>query len=170
VNIEPLRVPLIPEVIALMELGDPYITPRTYTDYWLYAELFSSTCRLAVDEGRVIGAAIGFRSQDNPDDLYIQDIMTHPAHQRRGVTRALLDELRKQARMRGCRRLYLTSKPGNSAARRTWETLGFANIRGDRIIDGVSVITDYKGPGKTRAIYEQVLGPDHPNTGAVSVG
>ncbi|WP_330256923.1 hypothetical protein OG874_21590 [Nocardia sp. NBC_00565] len=62
--IEPLRVPLIPEVIALMELGDPYITARTYSDYWLYAELFSSTCRLAVDEGRVIGAAIGFRSQD----------------------------------------------------------------------------------------------------------
>jgi hypothetical protein len=29
---------------------------------------------------------------------------------------------------------------------------------GDHLIDGVvSVITDYKGPGKTRAVYERLL-------------
>ncbi|MFE7802522.1 GNAT family N-acetyltransferase [Nocardia sp. NPDC057440] len=123
--IEPLRVPLIPDVVALMELGAPYITPRTYSDYWLYSEF--------------------------------QDIMTHPEHRRRGVTRALVDDLRKQAWVWSCRRLYLTSGPGNIAAHKTWETLGFANVRGDRFIDGVSVITDYKGPGKTRAVYELVL-------------
>lgn len=156
--IEPLRVPLIPEVIALMELGARYITARTYSDYWLYAELFSSTCRVALDESRVVGVALGFRSQDAPDDLYIQDVMTHPDHRRRGVTRELVDELQKQAWLMGCRRLYLTSEPGNSAAHKTWETLGFANVHGDRIFDGVSVITDFKGPGKTRAVYELILG------------
>ncbi|MFQ6395910.1 GNAT family N-acetyltransferase [Nocardia sp. KC 131] len=154
--IEALRVPLIPGVIALTELGAPYITPRGYSDYWLYAELFSSTCRVALDGGRVVGIALGFRSQDAPEDLYVQDVMTHPDHRRRGVTRGLVDELREQAWELGCRRLYLTSKPGNSAAHKTWERLGFTNIRGDSFIDGVSLITDYKGPGQTRAVYELV--------------
>jgi hypothetical protein len=38
-----------------------------------------------------------------------------------------------------------------------WTALGFTNLGGDHTISGSSVITDYKGPGKTRAVYEQAL-------------
>jgi GNAT superfamily N-acetyltransferase len=152
--ITPLRVPLVPAVEHLIGLGAPYVWPRTSSDYWLYAELFSSTCPVAMDNDDVIGVVIAFRSQDRPDDVYVQDVVSHPDHRRRGITRSLLDTVRQQATSWGCHRLYLTSEPDNSAAHATWLSLGFTNIPGDRTINGVSVISDYKGPGKHRAVYE----------------
>lgn len=153
-RIEPLSVSRIGEVIELMGTGAPYITARTSSDYWLYATMFSGTCPLAVIDDRIAGAVIAFRSQDNPGDIYLQDVITHPDHRRHGITRALIGAVADRGTGWRCRRLYLTSEPDNRAAHRTWTTLGFTNIPGDHVVDGVSVITDYKGPGKTRAVYE----------------
>jgi GNAT superfamily N-acetyltransferase len=150
----PLNLHDIPAIIALMDLGTPFVRPRTESDYWLYANLFSGTCPVAVDGDDLVGAIIAFRSQDHPDDIYVQDVVTHPEHRRRGITTALLNTIREAARRLDCTRLYLTSEPENTPAHRTWTRLGFANIAGDHTINGISVITDYKGPGKHRAVYE----------------
>ncbi|MFI7121966.1 GNAT family N-acetyltransferase [Amycolatopsis sp. NPDC049868] len=156
-NITPLTQNDIPDVISLMQLGAPYISPRTPSDYWLYATLFSSTCPLAWAGEQLAGAIMAFRSQDNPDDLYLQDVITHPDHRRAGVTTTLLNHVRDRGRVLGARRLYLTSEPDNTAAHATWTRRGFTNIRGDHTINGVSLISNYKGPGKHRAVYEQVI-------------
>jgi GNAT superfamily N-acetyltransferase len=154
VNITPLRQDLIPQVIALMEQGAPYVRARTYSDYWLYGTLFSSSCPVAVIEGEVAGAVMAFRSQDAPVDVYIQDVMTSPQYRRQGVAKALIDWVREQAGRWGCVRLYLTSEPDNTPAQRAWLSMGFFNVPGDQVINGVSVITNYKGPGKDRAVYQ----------------
>jgi len=152
--ITPLRLDLVPHVRDLMKLGDPFIRVRTDSDYWLYARLFSSSCPVAMIDDTVIGAAIAFRSQDNPADVYIQDVMTHPAHRRTGAAAGLLHTLRNQAAAWGCARLYLTSEPENTAAHATWTSLGFINLPGDTAFNGVTVIRDFKGPGKDRAVYQ----------------
>lgn len=154
----PLQIQHITEVQQLMGLGEPYIRARGLSEYWLYAELFSSTCPLTIDDnGTVTGSVIAFRSQDNPSDVYIQDVMIHPDHRRRGIATALLNSVRTQAEKWDCTRIYLTSEPENHAAHSTWTTLGFTNVPGDHEIDGVSIITDYKGPGRSRAVYELLL-------------
>lgn len=153
-NITPLSVDLIPQTIALMNLGEPYIRARTSSDYWLYATLFSTTCPTAHINNQLAGAVIAFRSQDNPEDIYVQDVMTHPNYRRRGVAQALINHVRDQATTWQCSRLYLTSEPDNTTAQATWETLGFTNTGGDQLINDVPVITDYKGPGKHRAVYQ----------------
>jgi len=152
--IKPLRVEHIGAVEHLVGLGGPYVRPRTPSDYWLYAALFSCTCPVAFDDQKLAGVVIAFRSQNKPDDVYVQDVVTHPARRRGGIARALLDVVRQQAITWGCRRLYLTSEPDNHAARATWLSLGFTNVPGDRTVDGVSVVSNYKGPGKHRAVYE----------------
>lgn len=153
-KITPLHQDMTSEVIDLLRQGAPYIWPRTPSDYWLYANLFSSTCPVALDGEKIAGVIIAFRSQDKPADVYLQDVMTHPDYRRQGIAAALIEAVRTQAETWGCERLYLTSEPDNTAAHHTWGTLGFTNIRGDKVIEGVNVITDYKGPGKTRAVYE----------------
>ena len=155
--ISPLSVPLIPAVEKLIGLGSPYVSLRTSSDYWLYAELFSSTCPVALEDDEVLGIAIGFRSQDRPSDVYIQDVSIHPDHRRRGIAKTLLGNVRQYAAGLGCKRLYLTSEPDNSAAHATWLSLGFVNVPGDRIEHGVSVLSNYKGPGKDRAVYELTM-------------
>src|SRR5689334_8602451 len=141
-------------------MGEPYIGVRTDSDYWLYASLFSSTCLVRLDQdGAVIGVVIAFRSQDNPDDVYLQDVMVHPDHRGREVAADLLRAEAQIATRWGCRRLYLTSEPDNQAADRAWRKLGFVNVPGDLVERGVQVIKDFKGPGKHRAIYELTLSP-----------
>ncbi|MFF4026352.1 GNAT family N-acetyltransferase [Nocardia elegans] len=158
-NVTSLSVEYINEVHDLMELGEPFIRARGLSDYWLYAELFSSTCPIMIDENNTLtGAVIAFRSQDNPAEVYIQDVMIHPKHRQQGIARVLLNSVHTQAGKWGCKRIYLTSEPENQAAHATWTTLGYVNVRGDHEIDGVSVITGYKGPGRNRAVYEFSLG------------
>lgn len=156
-NLEPLSVARIGGVIDLIDTGTPYVVPRTWSDYWVYATLFSTTCPLAVIDGQVAGAVIAFRSQNDPGEIYLQDVITHPDHRRRGITRALVGAVADRGIQWGCRRLYMTSEPDNTAAHAAWTALGFTNVRGDFVVGGVSVITDYKGPGKTRAVYERSL-------------
>jgi GNAT superfamily N-acetyltransferase len=157
VHVTPLSNALIPGVITLMELGAPFIHPRTYSDYWLYAQLFSSTCPVAIIDHAIAGAVIAFRSQEDPTDVYIQDVITHPDHRRAGVAHTLLDHVRTRANHWGCTRIYLTSEPNNSPAHAAWTSLGFTNLPGDHTINGISVITDYKGPGRHRAVYQLTL-------------
>lgn len=152
-----LTVERIAAVRELMTLGAPYIRARDLSDYWLYASLFSSTCPLALDEdGRVRGAVIALRSQDQPDDLYVQDLMIHPDARRRGIARALVAVVADRAAGWGCRRLYLTSEPDNTAAHAAWLSMGFTNLPGDRRVNGIEVITAVKGPGKDRAVYQRL--------------
>ncbi len=157
-RITALNSQLIDRVEQLMRLGGPYVRARTSSDYWLYATLFASTCPVALDGDRVIGAIVAMRSQDEPHEIYVQDVITHPDHRRHGVANALFNWVIDRAATFGCRRLYLTSEPDNEAAARTWERLGFVNVVGDKMVNGVHVVSDFKGPGKHRAVYELPLG------------
>lgn len=155
--ITPLATDRIPDLEKLLALGAPYIRLRGSSDYWLYATLFADTCPLAIIGGQVVGSVIAFRSQIDPSEIYLQDVMTHPGHRRQGVTRALVEEVLRRGSLWGCRRLFLTSEPDNSAAHSAWLALGFSNLPGDTTEMGVSVIYDYKGPGKHRAVYERSI-------------
>jgi ribosomal protein S18 acetylase RimI-like enzyme len=148
---------LTDDVLKLMDLGAPYVKARTPSDYWLYAKLFASTCPVAVVDNTVAGALIAMRSQDDPTEVYIQDVMTHPDYRRRGVAAALVSAVQRRAQRWGCRRIYLTSEPENFAAYRTWRSLGFANSVGDYAVKGVQVTKDFKGPGKDRAVFDMKL-------------
>jgi len=149
---------LAPAVQELMALGEPYVRVRTDSDYWLYARLFSTTCLVALDDRDLpLAAVIAFRSQDDPGDVYIQDVITHPGARRTGAASSLITELAAVAARLGCTRLWLTSEPDNTSAHATWLSLGFINVAGDRTIHGVAVINDFKGPGKHRSVYERRL-------------
>jgi GNAT superfamily N-acetyltransferase len=152
--IEPMSVAVIGDVERLMALGEPYVCARSASDYWLYATLFSSTCPVAIDDGVLVGAVVAMRSQDHPDDVYVQDVMVRPAHRRRGIATELLGVVIGRARRWGARRLYLTSEPDNTAADATWRRLGFVNLPGDTTIGDVQVVSDFKGPGRHRAVYQ----------------
>lgn len=156
-QIRPLDKTLIADLEELMQLGEPYVRPRTASDYWLYAELFASTCPVAIEGDRVVGAVIAMRNQDRPSDVYVQDVMTHPEWRGRNVATALMGVVIDRATEWGCSRLYLTSEPDNTAAGATWQRLGFRNVPGDREVAGVSVISDFKGPGKHRAVYQLLV-------------
>lgn len=150
----PLDVQHLAALPELMSTGHPFIRVRSQSDYWAYAHLFSSTCPVIVEKEGLIAAMVAFRSQDHPAEIYVQDVVVHPAHRGRGAAGLLLGGIRAFAHEHGCTRIYLTSEPENRAAHRAWTRLGFVNVPGDRTVAGVSVTTDFKGPGRDRAVYE----------------
>jgi ribosomal protein S18 acetylase RimI-like enzyme len=139
---------LIGAVEQLMAMGEPYVRARTSSDYWLYGTLFSSTCPVAVADEEVVGAIVAMRSQDDPGDIYVQDVVTHPDHRGEGIAQVLLRSVIDQGCRWGCQRIYLTSEADNSAAAATWRSLDFYNVPGDKTVDGVQVTSDFKGPAK----------------------
>lgn len=89
-KIVPLNHGLTAQVRQLMKSGAPYVRARTESDYWLYAELFSSTCPVALIDNEVAGSVIAFRSQDSPEDVYVQDVMTNGRFRGRDIAKTLL--------------------------------------------------------------------------------
>ncbi len=154
IEVKELTLDLISQVQELMDHGYPFIRKRTDSDYWLYSQLFSSSCPVALLNGKVVGAIIAFRSQIKPDEVYVQDVITHSDYRKQGVSKLLLTYLQKQAIEWCCTRIYLTSEPNNKVAHAVWLSLGFTNLLGDLGINGIHVCKDFKGSGKDRAVYQ----------------
>jgi ribosomal protein S18 acetylase RimI-like enzyme len=148
---------LINEVEQLMSLRRPFVRARSQSDYWLYAHLFSSTCPIVLMEGKVGGVVIAFRDQENPKEIYVQDLMVHPAHRKKGIAKKLMTRIQERAMDWDCTRIWLTSEVENTAAQALWSSMGYCNKEGDKIADGVSLVTDFKGKGRDRAVYELFL-------------
>ena len=71
--------------------------------------------------------------------LEIRGLAVHPAHQRCGVGRRLVEACIEQARGRGARKLSLRVLGGNVAARRLYESCGFTAegvLRAEFFLDG----------------------------------
>jgi ribosomal protein S18 acetylase RimI-like enzyme len=56
--------------------------------------------------------------------LYVADLYVAPTHRRRGVARALLAAAARRGHAFGARHLWLTAKPGNTAAHAFYRRLG----------------------------------------------
>ncbi|MET8094195.1 ribosomal protein S18-alanine N-acetyltransferase [Micromonospora sp. NPDC005220] len=83
--------------------------------------------RIAVDaDGSVLGYA-GLAGVA-PDEVWVQNIAVRRDAQRRGVGRALLEELLAEANRRGARSTLLEVAVDNAAAQRLYATYGFEPI------------------------------------------
>jgi GNAT superfamily N-acetyltransferase len=136
---------------------EPFVRPRQESDYWLYGRLFSTTCKALIAEGVAEGFIVAFRSQDDPDELYIQDVAITARARRRGCATMLLEDVVQTAKSWSVSRVWLTSEVENRPARQLWARLGFVNLPTGRQVDGAWVTEGLKGPGRDRVIYQRLL-------------
>ena len=80
---------------------------------------------VAVEDDEVVGYAVTMRSGDLAD---LQRIAVHPEHQRRGVARALLDEVLERARAEGASRVLLEVSAVNDTALAFYADTDFVEI------------------------------------------
>jgi GNAT superfamily N-acetyltransferase len=153
----PLATVPISRIIEIANDSTPFVRPRGESDYWLYGRLFSSTCGAVIEDGIAVGFIVAFRSQDEPENVYIQDVAVVKSLRGRGHARSMVEQVVATSRSWGVRRLWLTSEVENKDAHRAWLRMGFVNPRADYQEDGVWVTSRLKGPGRDRAVYERLL-------------
>ncbi|HEY4244707.1 MAG TPA: GNAT family N-acetyltransferase [Kofleriaceae bacterium] len=78
----------------------------------------------------------------------VEDVAVDPAHQGRGIGRALMEHARAEAERAGCYKLVLSSNAARESAHRFYESLGFAR-------HGVSFAITY-GQANSGAIGEKL--------------
>jgi ribosomal protein S18 acetylase RimI-like enzyme len=99
-------------------------------DSWSWLDMLAAlsypdTIRLkAVQRGLVVGFAIADRRRRNGLG-WIASIGVHPAHRRRGIGRQLLEA--SEAAL-GTKRLRLTLRPSNHAARGLYDQAGYKEV------------------------------------------
>lgn len=103
--------------------------PPPSADAAFFGERMAPADVLVAETGRVIAgySALGqsFLLASRSHVLEIRGLAVHPACQRSGVGRRLVEACIEQARIRGARKLSLRVLGGNVAARRLYERCGF---------------------------------------------
>ena len=122
----------------------------------------ASTSWVAEDAGgSPIGFAIGYSSQDRPDEAVLHLIGVDPNHRRRGVGRALLESFLADAAGAGALSVTALAWPGDPIPIAFFRALGFRPDDGpeSRNLYGTPAVPDYDGPGEDRIVFVRELRP-----------
>jgi ribosomal protein S18 acetylase RimI-like enzyme len=155
--------PRLRDIDAATWTADASPAPLPSADAAFFGERVTPANVLVAETGRVIAgyAALGqsLPLASHSHVLDIQGLAVHPALQRCGVGRRLVEACIEQARSRGARKLSLRVLGGNVAARRLYELSGFTVegvlseefFLGGRYVDDVlmaCVLDAVAGPGR----------------------
>jgi ribosomal-protein-alanine N-acetyltransferase len=114
----------LPSVLAIERLSFP--SPWTEANFRQEIERNEVAWNVVAREGEVLaGYACAYVVAG---ELMINNVAVDPSRRQAGVGRRLVGYLLEGARVRGCRRATLEVRPSNVAARRLYETLGFAYV------------------------------------------
>ena len=119
----------------------------------LFLQHFASTSWVAEIGGELAGFVIGFHSADHPDETYIHFTGVDPSRRGEGVARSLYERVFAQARDAGRTTARAITSPGNRGSIAFHTSVGFTVVAGDKRVDGVSVHSDYDGPGEDRVCF-----------------
>ena len=92
-------------------------TPATIRD-----ELARGGGAVVAIDGALVGAVLWLEEDGS---LYVGRLAVHPAHRRRGIARALMDEAEREARRRGLTRMHLGVRLALDDNRRLFKACGF---------------------------------------------
>ena len=116
--LRPMRAADLPVVMEI----DAASLPRPWSAALWREELGSPFgSYLVLEEGGEVVAHIGTKTV--ADELHVMTVAVHPRHRRRGYARAMISAA--IAARPGARRVHLEVRPGNTAARALYESMGF---------------------------------------------
>jgi len=91
---------------------------------------------VALSEGVVIGfaSAVHYIHPDKPTELWINEVGVAPAHQNKGIGKAIMKELLQLGRQLGCANAWVLTDRSNEAANRLYQSTGGQVATGDTLM------------------------------------
>jgi ribosomal protein S18 acetylase RimI-like enzyme len=97
---------------------------------------------VAVSEGIVIGfaSAVHYIHPDKPTELWINEVGVAPAHQGKGIGKAIMNELLSLGKKLGCVNAWVLTDRSNEAANKLYKSTGGQVADGDTVMYEFEVI------------------------------
>ena len=157
--------------IRTLRLEDYDFIIRRVDDWWggramssglprFFFRHFAGTSLAAEDEeGRIIAFLSGLMSPDRPQEAYIHYAAVDPAHQGRGIGRALYRAFFDLARSQGRSLIRCSTSPVNRGSVAFHQKMGFRLAESPNQVEGFPVHLDYNGPGRDKVLFIKELSP-----------
>src|SRR5215212_2268868 len=102
---------------------------------------FRESSFVAIEEGRICGFIVGFRSQSNPEQAYVHFVGVDPESRGSGLGRRLYERFFDAVRAMGCSEVQCVTSPTNRRSVAFHQSIDF------EIVD---TARNYDGPGEDR--------------------
>jgi ribosomal protein S18 acetylase RimI-like enzyme len=148
--------------------SDYYIISPLINEWWggrqmadmlpkLFFDHFTNTSFIAEKDGEKVGFLIGFLSQSRPNEAYIHFVGVHPSYRQLNIGKTLYNEFFNKVKQNHRNIVRCVTSPVNKTSIALHTKLGFDIEKGDKIVDGVDVHTNYDGPNQDRVLFVKKL-------------
>ncbi|QDP42247.1 GNAT family N-acetyltransferase [Radiobacillus deserti] len=114
---------------------------------------FNNTSFIAEIDGEIVGFLIGFLSQSDTDVAYIHFVGVNPEYRKKLIGKQLYNEFFNEVIKNNRNVVRAVTSPVNKVSIAYHTKMGFNIDNGDKVVDGVSVFSDYDGPNQDRVLF-----------------
>jgi len=148
--------------------SDYYVISPLINEWWggrnmsdklpkLFFDHFAQTSFIAEKDGKLVGFLIGFLSQTHSNEAYIHFVGVHPEYRKHNIGKHLYNKFFNVVKQNNRSIVRCVTSPVNKVSIAYHTKLGFEIEDGDRIIEGLSLNTDYDGPNQDRVLFVKKL-------------
>ncbi|MDM5233546.1 GNAT family N-acetyltransferase [Lysinibacillus pakistanensis] len=148
--------------------SDYYVISPLINEWWggrnmsdklpkLFFDHFAQTSFIAEKDGKLVGFLIGFLSQTHSNEAYIHFVGVHPEYRKHNIGKHLYNKFFNVVKHNNRSIVRCVTSPVNKVSIAYHTKLGFEIEDGDRIIEGLSLNTDYDGPNQDRVLFVKKL-------------
>ena len=115
---------------------------------------FRNSSFVAIKDGKIIGFLVGFMSQSNHGEAYIQLAGVDPSIRKQGVGKALYQEFYNVCKMSSVSLVTSCTSTINKLSIEFHKKMGFEILKGDFVENGYEVARDYLGFGNHKVLFK----------------
>lgn len=148
--------------------SDYYVISPLINDWWggrqmsdmlpkLFFDHFSNTSFIVEKDGEKIGFLIGFFSQVHSKEAYIHFVGVHPEYRKNHIGRQLYNQFFNVMKQNGRSIVRCVTSPINKGSIAYHRKMGFEIEAGDKMMNEVSIHTDYDGTKQDRVLFVKYI-------------
>ncbi|WP_232699417.1 GNAT family N-acetyltransferase [Brevibacillus daliensis] len=123
----------------------------------LFFDHFQETSYIVEENGEIVGFLIGFLSQTRNNEAYIHFVGIHPKYRQIGIGRKLYLTFFNKVQENGVKTVRCVTSPENKNSIAYHTKLGFVIEKGNTIVDGIDVHSNYDGVKQNRVLFVKTL-------------
>ncbi|WP_241774639.1 MULTISPECIES: GNAT family N-acetyltransferase [Lysinibacillus] len=123
----------------------------------LFFDHFTQTSFVAEKDGKLVGFLIGFLSQTHSNEAYIHFVGVHPEYRKHNIGKHLYNMFFNVVKQNNRSIVRCVTSPVNKGSIAYHTKMGFEIEDGDRIVEDLSINTDFDGPNQDRVLFVKKL-------------